>query len=131
MRVEKIHSPLLYSISKFDGTGSERDNGTLFYRYSTSLEDTKVPTEVLELANHTTANFETVHSFVDISKDSNQSIKVPVCWDGLSDERYWTWHKITDMFKDVPDMFTTNLEKIKNGPKKKLVTLVQRLPNLS
>ena len=56
---------------------------------------------------------------------------VRVRWDGLSDERDWTWHKVVHMYEDVLDLFFEYLDTMKYGPEKPLVKKVQCLFNIS
>ena len=95
------------------------------------MENEDVPQDILDLAHHTAAKFEAIACFTDISQDADQSIMVRVCWDGLPDECDWTWHKIEDMFDDVPDMLAEYLSKIKDGPKKQVAISAQSLLNIS
>ena len=95
------------------------------------MEGSDVLQEHLELADHTTAKFETVDSFVEIFEDANNIIMVRVRWDGLPGERDWTWHKSVHMNEDVADFFLEYLDTIKDGPKKPLVKKVQCLLNIS
>lgn len=77
--------------------------------------------------DHTTAKFETFDSFKDIAEDADQLIMVRVYWDGLPNERDWTWHKALRMYEDVPDIFLGYLDSIKDGPKKSVIKKLQCL----
>lgn len=131
LRIDKVYSSLVYGVCKFDGSHSQRVHATRLIRYSAPDENAQVPTEVLELADHTTAKFETIESFVDIEKDADKTIMVRVRWDGLPDERDWTWHKITELYSDVPDMIISYLASLRAGPKKALAKSAQRLLKIS
>lgn len=131
LRVEQVHSPLVYSVAKFNGTDLQRVHATRLIRYRPKLEGTNVPQDILDLADHTTAKFETIGSFVDLAEDADQTIMTRVCWDGIPDARDWTWHKAEHMYEDVPDMFLEYLDSIKDGPKKLLVKKLQCLLNIS
>lgn len=69
-----MHRPLVYSIAKSNGIALERFHATRLIRFSPKLEDAVVPKEVLVLADHTNAKFETVDSFVDIAEDADHAI---------------------------------------------------------
>lgn len=130
MRVEKIHSPLVYSVSHFDGSGSIRVHATRLIRYCAALKNNVVPSDVLALADQTSSTFETIDRFTDIAEDHDKSIMVRVCWDGLPDERDSTWHKLTDMYEDVPDLLTSFLNEASKGHKTVLVNNSQLLLNI-
>lgn len=131
LRIEQVHSSLVYIVAKFNGTDSQRFHATCFIHYVNNLEFSDFPKEILDLADHTTANFETVDKFVDIAEDADQTIMVRVFWDGLPDERDWTWHNAEHMYEEVPNMFLKYIYSIRDGPKKSTVKKLQCLLNIS
>lgn len=131
LRTEQVHSPLVYSIAKFSETASEKFYATRMIRYSPKLEDTVVPKEILELADHTNVEFETNDSFVNIADDADHKTMDRVCWDGLPDERDRMWHNAEHMYEVVPAMFSEYLDSTKIGLKKPLVNKLQCLLNIS
>lgn len=42
LRIEQVHSPLVYSVAKFNGTDQQRVHATRLIRYNAQLEEAEV-----------------------------------------------------------------------------------------
>lgn len=80
----------------------------LLIRYCCNLDANNVPEEVFHLANRIDAQQELVEKIVDIDNNENG------IWLILPDKGDYTWSRITEMYKCIPEMAKTLLE----GPKK-------------
>lgn len=76
LRIEKVHSPLIFSTEKRNGTASEHVHTTCVTRYSPKLEGAVVPIEISELADHTNAKTRKIGSFIDISEYAHHTIMI-------------------------------------------------------
>lgn len=121
----------MYSVAKLNGSVLQRVHAICLFQSRFALQCKDVTPEILELADHTTARFETVDVLTDIAEDSDQSPMMKVCWDGFPDERDCTWHRIEVISRDVPNMLLSFLTKTKLGPKHFFVKSAQRLLNAS
>lgn len=120
MRITQIHGPVVYSIVDLHGNNPSRVHATRLIRYSSKLDNQEVPADVLALADHSTAQYETIDSFKDLQRDADGSIMVRTCWDGLPHESDWTWNSLQDLLEDVPDMLTSYLRANLAGSKSKI-----------
>lgn len=100
LRVVEVYSHLVYSLAKFNGKDSQRIISTRLICYCPKLGASQVSKEMLELADHTTAKYEAIDSFVNIAKNLYQKIMERVRWYGLLDEREWKWHRAEHMYED-------------------------------
>lgn len=83
LQIEQVPSPHAYSVAQFNDTNVRRVHAIRLIWHCSSLERAVLPQEILELADQTTAKFETVDRFGDIAENADQTIMAPVCCDGL------------------------------------------------
>lgn len=102
-RVVNPVSNMVYLVERLDGTRRERVHCARLAGYSALLDNKEVPDDVLELADRTETRFEVLHRIIDIGEEGDD-LWLQLEWDGLPDERDWTWAKLSDMHEDVPDM---------------------------
>ncbi|MEM1369509.1 MAG: RNase H-like domain-containing protein [Cyanobacteria bacterium P01_H01_bin.15] len=102
-RITAIHSPLVYGISSLRGGTAERVHCTRMIKYNDGFLGKEVPKEILELADMSESRYEIAEKITDVGED-NESLFLRVQWEGLPDERDWTWHSLSDLFTDIPDM---------------------------
>lgn len=96
-------------------------------KYCGRLDGAEVPTEVLDLADRTTAKYEVVERIVDISKN-HEGLWLRLQWEGLPEERDYTWATLDDMYAEIPEMVITFL---RASGKKKLAALAARHLDIS
>ena len=84
--------------------------------YRIAHENESVPQYLLELANHTEAQYELVDEIVDIG-EADDGIFLQVRWMGLPDIIDHTWVKLEDLNEDIPDALALFLSKHKKNKK--------------
>lgn len=117
-RVVGTTSDVVYLVERLDQSRRERVHSSRMTKYSAIQDGTEVPAAVLELADRTEARYEVLRRITDIA-DEDTVCWLRLEWDGLPDERDWTWARLTDVHEDVPEMVQEFLHSCTN---KKLAT---------
>lgn len=91
--------------------------------YEDNLLGSKVPQDVLDLADQSESKYEIVEKIWDVGKEQD-NLFLRVQWDGLPDKRDWTWHSLEDLYTDIPDMVREFLNTFNR--KKNLITKCKR-----
>ena len=102
-RITSVHGPLVYGFTLLRGGNAERVHCARLLLYRDSLLGTTVPDEVLDLADRTESRYEIADRITDIG-DDHDGIFLRIQWDGLPDERDWTWHPLHELHSDIPEM---------------------------
>lgn len=121
-RVVAVKSPAVCVVEDLLTQKRETIHATRMKKYCGKLDGGEVPDEVLDLADRTAAKYEVVESIVDIQMNDD-GIWLRLQWEGLPDERDYTWASLTDMHEDIPDMVMTFL---KETDKKELAAVAAR-----
>lgn len=87
-----------------------------------------MPQQMLDLAERTSSRFEVVDQIMDVGEASD-GLFFRVKWEGLPDKRDWTWQSATELYGDIPDLFTEYLRSCNS--KKVLVSKIKRQLNIS
>lgn len=119
-RIVATASPLVYVVEKLGSKSTERVHAARLFKYAAQLDGETVPNSILELADRTEAKYEVLDAIVDIS-ENDEGFWFRLRWEGLPDERDYTWALAKDVYDDVPDMV---LEFLRRTSKKKLSTKV-------
>lgn len=96
-------------------------------KYDDSLNGTNVPQDMIALADSSESRYKVIHEIVDLGEDKDGPW-FRVVWDGLPDERDWTWHSAKTLYSDIPEMVLAYLSTCK---KKNLVTKAKRQLGIS
>lgn len=122
-RITAVHSELVYSVQPLRGGRTERIHCTRMIPYEDNLLGSKVPQDVLDLADQSESKYEIVEKIWDVGKEQD-NLFLRVQWDGLPDKRDWTWHSLEDLYTDIPDMVREFLNTFNR--KKNLITKCKR-----
>lgn len=122
-RITPVHGSLVYGVTPLQGGKSARVHCARLLKNRDSLLGTTVPDDMLELAERSESRYEIIEKIIDVGT-ADDGFFFQVKWDGLPDERDYTWQPITELFTDVPDMVIDLLSSFKK--KKKTVVLVKR-----
>lgn len=114
-RITAVHKPLVYSITSLTGNKVIRAHCVQILPYQDSLNGKKVSDDMLDLVERTESQYEIIKRIVDIG-EADDGIFLRVVWNGLPDERDWTWQKAQEHFVDIPDIVKHFLIHHKNKP---------------
>lgn len=67
------------------------------------MDGEEVPEDILQLADWTESRYEIMVSIVDIA-DNHEGIWFRIFWEGLTDERDYTWYTIASIYEDNRDI---------------------------
>lgn len=126
-RVTAIHGPLVYSVTTLSDSKTDRVHAARLLKYDDALQGKEVPQAMLDLADKTESRYEVIDRIVDIGEDKD-GIWFRVIWDGLPDQRDWTWQLASVLYTDIPDQV---IEFLKTAKKKKLVSKFKRQLGIS
>lgn len=118
-RITGTLSPLVYLVERLDGTRRERVHCARLAKYDSNLDGSDVPTDVLQLADRSEVRYEVLSTIRDIGEEEG-ALWLRLEWDGLPDQKDWTWAPLADVYEDVPDMVEEFLKSSDNR------TLAQR-----
>lgn len=102
-RIADTVSPLVYLFEHLDDLRRERVHSARLRKYAAPFDNTGVPQDVLYLAYR--SNY--TESW-DGAEDG--AVWLRLAWDGLPDERGWTWSRLRDVYADVLVMVTAYLQ---------------------
>lgn len=112
-RIVDTAGDVVYIVERLDKSRRERVHSARLTKYCAGLDGEEVPTEVLDLADRTESRYEVLRRIADIGEEDGV-IWLRLEWDGLPDERDWTWARLTDVHEDVPEMVQEFLKVSKN-----------------
>lgn len=115
-RITAVYSSLVYGLTSLLGGNTERIYSARLTKYQDSLLWKEVLQETLDLADRTQSSYEIIDKIIDIQQ-APDGIFFQVQWECLPDKRDWTWHSISELYDDVPDIvkqFLNNHTKKKN-----------------
>lgn len=102
--ITAFHSPLVYSFTSLSNFQLQRVHPVDLIKYVDTLNDTKVPQAMLDLADKTRSRCRVVDKRIDLGKAEDGEY-FPVVWDGLLEKRDWTW-------KEANVLYTKNFYKV-------------------
>lgn len=108
-RIHAVKSPAVCSVEDLVTHKLETVHVTRIKKYCGQLDGQIVPSEVLDLADRSAAKYEVVEKIVDIA-ENDEGIWLRLQWEGLPDERDYTWAILSDLYEDIPDMVTDFLK---------------------
>lgn len=121
-RIEGTLNLLVYLVERLDGTRHEGVHCARMQKYAYRLDGAPVSEDVLALADKTEVRFEVLLTIHEIGEEDG-SIWLRLEWDGLSDERDWTWSPLSTVYGDVREMVVDFLQR------SKAMEIVQRAPD--
>lgn len=122
-QVTSVHSPLVYGVTPLRGGSPERIHCARLLKYKDSLLGTTVHPEILELADRTESRYEVAERIREVGEDGKK-LFLRVEWEGLPDERDWTWQPLSELYADIPEMVCVFLSTFPS--KKALIAKCQR-----
>lgn len=125
--IAKVFSSHVYGVTPLVGGKMERVNCARLMKYRDSLNGADIPKEMIELAERTDSRYEVVEKIVDVG-EAPDGLFFQVQWEGLPDERDYTWQAIEELHADIPDMVKAFLHTYSG--KKKIIGKIKRQLNL-
>lgn len=105
-----IVSSLVYLVDRVDSSRGDRVHCARMIKYTEALDWAKVPEDVLQLVSRTESRYEVPVKLVSIAK-RDEKLWLCLQWDGIFDERDWTWSSLEGSFEDVLKTVTKLLKK--------------------
>lgn len=127
-RITAVYSSLVYGVTSLRGGKTERIHSARLTKYQDSLLEKPVPQETLDLADRTQSSYEVIDKIMNIGQ-APDGIFFQVQWEGLPDKRDWTWHPISELYDDTPELVKDFLNH--HSKKKALISKAKRHLNLS
>lgn len=121
-RVVAVTSPAVCVVEDLVTGRNEKVHTSRLKKYNALFDGEEVPEEVLDLASRTAAKYEVVEQIVDID-ENNDGFWLRLQWEGLPDERDYTWSNLNDMYEDIPEMVA---EYLRTTTKKKMASAASK-----
>ena len=118
-----MHGDLVYEITSLRGGKTEGVHCARLLKYRDSLLGKTVPQDMLDLAKRTESCYEVIEKIADLGQD-RYGLFFRVQWEGLPDERDYTWQPVEELYADVPDIVNAFLSSFKKN--KKVFATVKR-----
>lgn len=103
-------NPLVFLVESLGSGKKEKIHCARMRKYSGLLDGQEVPENVLDLANRCDSKYEVLEAILDI-KEHEGGIWLQLQWEGLPDDRDYTWSPLDTIHEDVPDMLREFLSK--------------------
>ena len=102
-RICDVRSDWVYEVQNLITDKKEVVHARRLLLYRGDMDGKEVSTELIQAAEHSELSYQMVQCLQGI-RDVDGELQICVEWEGLPDERDWTWEPLSQMAEDVPGM---------------------------
>ena len=122
--IEKVVSAHVFAVKNLASGKVSEIHATRLRFFSAPTVGTDAPSYFVDHAEHTEAVYDTVEKVQGV-REVDKVIWIQVKWEGPEEKKDVTWHTLTDIHGDIPEMVVEFLRKSKSKVARKALRQIQ------